>query len=354
MKTHLCLAAFAAAVFCAQGVRAQEDVPSYRVLECESGCPQITAPVKLSHEVPHFPLGQNTFLGATGGILDVSFTIGKDGHVKDVIVERRIGPASFEDAALAVMQGWLYTPAMQNGVPVEDNERTRFTFLGWGAARPEIETAYKKAIDLHEAGKLDEALAALGAISAREDLNLFERSMTAYAAALIYVEKGDYANALEQSRVAMIANGRALPKSVRADATRLEIKLEAANGNAAEAFTWYKTLTDQHMLTSNDPSTPLIDKLHARVDAPEPLVTDAKIQPELHTPLWHHTLARRTFAFSALKGKLNGFDLRCKHNRIQSPVSDTAQWTVPSSWSDCEIYVQGAPDSTFQFVELKS
>ena len=112
-------------------------------------------------------------------------------------------------------------------------------------------------------------------------------------------------------------------------------------------------MKDDDLLARDDPVTPLIAKLHAMVDGSEPIVTEASVEAQDHTPFWQHTLVRRTFAFAAIKGKLDGFDLRCKHDRIVSPVSDTAQWTVPKSWSECTVYVTGTEGTTFQFVELK-
>jgi TonB-like protein len=333
---------------------ATEDIPPYTVLECESGCPQVTPAARLQHELPHYLDTLGGFRHPPGALLDVSYTIGTDGHVKDIVVERRIGRIGFEAEVRGVMSGWTFTPAMVGGVPVEENERTRITFYTFSRnARDEITDAYKKAVALNDAGKSDESLTALRAIEAQDDLNFFERCMVAYTMALIDVQKGEYYDALDQSRIATLDQARHLDKRVRGDAIRMQIKLEAANGNPSEAFAWYKILQDDHDVSVDDASTALVDKLHAQIDGPDPMVTEAKVAPESVTPVWQHTLSRRTFAFSAVKGKLDRFDLRCKNNHIQSAVSDTAQWTVPKSWRDCELYVTGKPDTTFQFVELK-
>ncbi|HEX3672987.1 MAG TPA: energy transducer TonB [Rhizomicrobium sp.] len=344
---------FVAILFAATAMA--DDIPSYQVLECESGCPQITPPVKVSHENPPYPANQVGFRNVVGAMVDASYTIGTDGHVKNIVIVRLVGPQDFADTVTLTLQGWEFEPAKANGQPVEQNETARFLFEGPALhhASDAVIAEYKKAMALIESGKTAEGVAALKAIAAEPELNFFERCMVAYSLALLDVQAANYPDALSQMNVATVRGGLYLADAVRADALRLQIRLEAANGDTAEAFGWYETLRREKFDVSGDETAQLIARLHAMIHAPDPLVTEAKMDTSFPQPYWRHTLMRRAFAFSAIKGKLDGFDLICAHNHIQSAVSDTAQWTVPKSWSHCQVAVTGSADATFQFIELR-
>ena len=56
----------------------------------------------------------------------VSFTIGKDGKVKDIVVQQSSGAVAVDEAAKSCVAGRLYTPAMKNGQPVEFQTTAHF------------------------------------------------------------------------------------------------------------------------------------------------------------------------------------------------------------------------------------
>ena len=76
----------------------------------------ITPPVKVRDVPPVFPPGPVD----SGGIVILEGTIGTDGRVQNAKILRGAsdGPA-FDEAALAALERWLYTPALLNGQPVE-------------------------------------------------------------------------------------------------------------------------------------------------------------------------------------------------------------------------------------------
>ena len=61
----------------------------------------------------------------------VSFKIAKDGTVTDVVVQQSSGAVAVDEAAKSCIAGWLYTPAMKNGQPVEFSTTGHFE---WKAA----------------------------------------------------------------------------------------------------------------------------------------------------------------------------------------------------------------------------
>lgn len=334
---------------------ADEDIPAYKVLTCESKCPVVTPAVPIDKPQPTYPSQDLGRLDVyTEAQVDVRFTIGSDGVVKNASVERLIGPPEFGDRALAAVNLYKYQPATEDGHPVEQNRRIRFYFQVSNpivGARAKVASAYRNAVQLDKDRKPDEAIAALKVIIGQQRLNFYERTMVAYVLAAIYVDEKNNALALEQIRDATLKEGRFLDPHTQENAIRLRINLEAANGEFAEAFAWFDILKKHVTIGDDDPSAKLVGRLHGMLDGNTTLVLDAAISPDAAAPAWQHTLLRRSFSFEAIAGKLDKFEMRCDRHGIESAVSDKANWTVPKSWSGCVIYVSGTPGTKFQFIE---
>jgi len=333
---------------------ADEDIPAYRVLTCEVKCPQRVEAKLLDPSRPAYPASE--IPNAAEALVDVSYTIGTDGGTKGAMIEQLIGAQPFADAVLAAVAGRRYQPATEDGKPVEQNARIRFLFSVGGLsrfARGNTSSNYRAAIALEQGGDAAGAVAALNAIEAKPDLNLYERTMVAFALAGAEVKAGDDAAALDAVRIATISGGSFLDYRTRERALRLRIELEAQAGQPAEAFAWFQILEKTVTVAADDHEAQLVAQLHAAIDTPAPLAMVAAIPQLPHEAFWQHTLLRRTFAFSQIQGKLDDFDLRCDQHGIESPVSDKAEWNVPKSWTGCVLYVHGAAGTKFEFVELQ-
>jgi protein TonB len=69
----------------------------------------------------------------TEGWVEVSFTVGSDGHVKDPFVIGANPARVFNDAALRAVANWTFDPRLENGKPVEQHIKSRIEFkLGAG------------------------------------------------------------------------------------------------------------------------------------------------------------------------------------------------------------------------------
>lgn len=333
---------------------ADEDIPAYKVLKCEfKGCPNITPPVALDTPKPVFP----AYIARmhVEAMVDIRYTVDKEGEVTNEKVEQLLGPQIFADRALAALAGRKFKPATENGKPVSANTRTRFMFRirGEKGARRAVASNFDRAMSLAKEGNTIEAATALRSIAAESELNFYERTMVSYALAMLYVQSKDYGNALDQIHSATIADGYYLDSRSREQALRLRVALEEQEGQWAEAFAWFDILKKNATVAADDPMAALIAKLHASIEAPQPLAFDVEI-PRTPEATWQHTLLRRTFGFAQINGKLDGFELRCDAHGIESVVSENAQWTVPKSWTGCMIYVKGQPNATFRFLEAHS
>jgi len=334
---------------------AQVDIPSFTVLTCEKDCPPVTKAVVRTPGHVNYPLIRDP---ETGGFIeamvDVDFTIGTDGLAKDVVVEDLLGPKKFADAAVDGTSRFVFDPATEGGKPVEENRRLRFLFRipgGPPGARTRVREAYVAAEGLVTKGKPSEAIAAFQAIEDRTDLNLYERCMVAFALADAQFRAKDFWSARHAIRIATINNGELLGKESVTNAIRLRIRLEALNGDFAEAFAWFEILGKKAEIAADDPDKKLVDRMHALIDGPDSLSAKGRIPDEGLPVFWQHTLLKRSFEFHEVAGSLEKFELHCARHSILSPVSDKANWTVPARWSGCYVNVYGKPGTTFSLFE---
>lgn len=335
---------------------ADDDIPAFEVLTCEKDCPPFTRAVLLDNPGVHYPEAYNRRVEFVEAMVDIDFIIAVDGSVKDVVVETLLGPQAFADAALQAIGGRKYRPATEGGKPVEECHRARFMFTMPGVTHPggraEMVNDYRKAVGLAKENKLGEAVAAMRAISAQPELNLYERTMAGYALAIMEQQSGDALAARDAVRIATLNRGRYLDQQSVDGAIRLRIHLEAMSGEFAESFAWFDILKARGPVASDDPEAVLVAKLHGAIAAPQPLAMRARIPAQGTPAFWQHTLLRRSFEFHDVAGKLDSFILRCQRHGIRSVISGKANWTIPAGWSGCFINVTGAPGSTFMFVEV--
>lgn len=327
-----------------------QELPSYSALSCEGACPTVTPARRVTG--PHVTYDGATMQGE--GVVDVSFTIGTDGHVKDPIVEQATGGGVFIKAAEDALAHDVYEPATENGKPVEANRQMRFMYVPGAAglqenSRPSTEQAYKDAV----AKQSDPAaaIAALKAIGAQGGLNLHEAAMVSGAQAQIEATSGDIGDAVRDSQKAVIDGGGMLNAEESEQQLRLNIILEARAGQYANAFPVFEALKHvAHGVPDDAPEARLIAGLHADLASSKPLWSNAKIT-DPPDGVWTHTMLRRSFGFANIKGAIGKFHLRCDTHGIEAAVNDSSTWTIPASWSGCIILVEGTPGTTFQFGE---
>ena len=67
---------------------------------------------------------------------------------------------------------------------------------------------------------------------------------------------------------------------------------------------------------------------------------------------WNHNLARNKFSITNIQGDLHKLDVRCDNKRHIYTVNDATEWTIPPSWGQCQVLVEGDKGSKFTLVEL--
>jgi TonB family protein len=330
------------------------DITTYHALSCELDCPQHVPAKPLAGLQPSYPSPDAA--KHQEGFVDLSFVVGTDGHATNPIVEQVVGSKALLDAALAALKLADYQPATDDGKPVAENRRYRFFFEG-PAGNADLRDAFDKdygaASALADDNRIAEAISKLKGIAANSPIDIQELLLVAYTLAQLDTRTGDYASALKDIRIATIDGGAQLTSETREKAFRLRLELEAQAGELIDFLATFDTLqkVSDSPLLAGDPDVALAARLHAQTDTLSSVSVTGRILSDGGEPHWQHTLLHRTFGFSDLTGTLAKFTLRCEDRSFQSSVIDKAQWNVPRGWADCVIYVYGAPDTTFKFVE---
>jgi TonB family protein len=342
--------------FAAGSVAHSEDaLPVPTLLPCVQTCAVSVKAEPIAHPSAHFPAAE---LGNYGpfveGFVDLRYTIGTDGRVRDVAVSRRIGPKDFADNAMDAVRSWTFKPAQADGKPVEQVSTVRFDFRVSGignGARFKIVKIVSQALAAVREDRLDDAQASLDQARDRAGLNYDELTMIAYAAAVLAYQRKDYLLARDEIGTATINAARNLDPGLLQPAIQMRIDIDLANGEMADALAWFGYLKKIAKVDENNPAGKRLAEARGRYDAATLIPISGRIPKQDDGDAWEHVLYRRTFGFANVVGKLESFQLSCDQQAIQSPITTTAEWHVPKNWSRCSVYVRGTSGTTFSLVE---
>lgn len=296
--------------------------------------------------------------GAEGWV-QMSFVIDESGKVQDPEVQDFGGDRSFKAAALRAIKQWEYSPAIKDGKPTEQCQslvRFDFTMGGKPGASRKFFTNYKKASKLVDEGDIEAAEVIVKKLHNRKENNRYEN-------AWLWSIDHKIANKTNDSKREIIALRRTIQSAVgHADEHRsfddkymayLHYRLFlllADKGSYAEALATSEKLAK----LNNGPAImeklqATIDKINAFLDSDQNLFIDKKMDADGRI---FHRLARNSFAFVDIKGKLDTVEVRCDTKREKYTVAEEHIWKLPASWGKCILMIEGDSEAQFALVEV--
>lgn len=339
------------------GAHAEEELPTIHTLPCHGVCANSTDAVGISQPKPAWPSQFLDEAAYVEGYVRLHYKIKTDGHVSDISVISVVGPKLFAERTVNAVKDWIYKPATLEGKVVEKCHTLLLIFnIGQWAqrgARPAIAQAYEKAIRSAKDEKWDEAQAILTEALSRPKLNLYERGMLANISSLLALGKADYWEAHRLSTEALNFSGKDLPRLVRRTLLQTRIKAASMLGDIVDALDAADEFKSEGF-DAADLIVKYVGDVREKADAMPVFAMSVKIPETEQGESAYLSLYRRTFAFQDIKGSLSGFTLSCKQQAIASKITETAEWRVPKSWSECSILVRGAPGTTFKIVQANS
>jgi TonB family protein len=293
---------------------------------------------------PNYPTAAIS-AGKEGWVM-LSFVISPDGAVTEPMIEDSSGVQSFERAALRAVENWKYTPATQDGAPVEQAmTKTRIQFQledrTQGASAAFV-TRYRRIARFINERDFAAAAPLIAELEFGERTNLYEDAWFWWSK-YVYLSTSGSVDTVEMRRSLQRAIGYEqeylTPEQFVAAAERLVV-LHAQALDISAAIATFERLRDAKTARRADTYEQAVanlqgsyERMLAIINGEDHLVTTGTVG---EFDYWVHELLRRSFSLADISGRLDVLDIRCERGtrRYQAVPIDTV-WTVPLSWGDC-------------------
>ena len=315
----------------------------------------------LDRRNPTYP--QAALSSGKEGWVVLSFVVSPAGEVTEPMIEDSSGVEAFERAALRSIEGWKYTPATQDGQPVEQAMvKTMIVFALQdnpdGGASSAFVSKYRRIARLINDGDFAAAEPLITELEFGERKNLYEDAWFWWSK-YVYLSASGSSDTAEMLRCLQRAVGYEreylAPDQFVAAAERLMVA-HARALDASAAIATFERLRDAKTARRSDNYEgaianlqPAYDRLVELVNGEQILATKAAVG---EFDYWVHDLLRRSFSLADISGRLDVLDIRCERGtrRYHAVPADTI-WTVPQSWGKCGAYIKGERGTTFAFQE---
>lgn len=308
--------------------------------------------------VPKYPRGAARM--GREGWAKLSFVIEKDGSVSNILVMDTVGHKAFAKKAIQALKKWKYSPALENGKPVQQcNTAVQLDFLmspdsprnpgGPTIVSQKFFRIYRTAIKALDDKDLELAKEKINKI---DHLKVWKLADASYANLL----KAKYANLINNDKDELMYLNSSLSRRTKTfdDDTYFFIlqQIYALNIKLNHFSKAYSTLTEILSLEKAKPDLDVYKQHKAKLDAYINSDKDIIINGDLaDKPFWFYTLLRNSFSLVKLTGDIRELDIRCANKRHVFSVGENSTWDIPKKWQKCSVYVKGDKNSTFKLVE---
>lgn len=319
-----------------------------------------TMAVALERRPPGYPL--NAAERSLEGWVAVSYVVKTDGSVGDALVHDSNGVPALERAALKAVRRWRFEPATLAGRPVEQCHTKAVVLFevdlgGERGARAGFKSSYKEALAQIDDGRIDEATRLVEALSAKQNLNLYESSRLAILRSMLSEARGDGRTRLEQLQRAVVGGGSYLEPSIYESVLKVVFTLEAEQQRYADALVTFAKLEKLAGAAGVDPALRVVaDQIGALKASDQAFAVRGEIPPSPEASdgqgVWSYTPLRGHPGLGSLDGDLDRVELRCDfQRRVVRNVAPGHAWTIPPDAGDCTLFVIGTPGARFEIVE---
>ncbi|WP_218311202.1 energy transducer TonB [Alteromonas antoniana] len=313
---------------------------------------QTATPVERAN--PRYP-AEAARTGSEGWVT-MSYVINEEGAVEDVIVDDYSGHKAFRHEAVRALKRWKFDPAMKNGAPTEQcHQAIRIDFLledNTGAKRSFIR-AYREIEGLLSEEKFALADEKMAKLEAKRNFNRYESTY-------FYTLDGKLARRLNDvqrelnsySKALNSANQSEFEDAFKADLIRQIFALEVNFGYYALALESFDKLLELDGAEAYRAElAPVVEEINALIESKSPMSIALAVKD---SGSQFYTLTRNQFGFSYIDGDLDSVEVRCESHREKFTVAENFIWSIPQSWGQCRVLIQGEPGTTFELVEVNN
>jgi len=288
------------------------------------------------------------------GWVRLSYVVKEDGSVDLPIIEDSSGLKSFEKAAKRAVKLWKFDPATRNGETIEQCQNSvqldfKMNKTTHGASRQFVRQ-YRKIIKLINDKDLVEAKNALAELENKPRQNFYEDNFFFSVKASYFQAIGDQRQELLNLKKLIPVGKYYLPKEAYVYSVVRAFQLALLNNELSSTLYYYDKLKQFDEKNERVTAlTPYIEKINELINSTDHLFVKAQINEREH---WNHYLARKSFTFTNVEGKLDSVDIRCDNHYSSYPLEQQKEWQIPARWGKCQLFVKGEQGATFDLVEL--
>ncbi|WP_111979795.1 energy transducer TonB [Algibacillus agarilyticus] len=284
----------------------------------------------------------------------LNFVIDEQGEVSNILVGENSGSEDITKAAVQAVQKWQYTPAMEDGKPVQQCANSVFLSFKMGDKRTKglpakFRRLYKNALQAKSDEDYEELENLLEKMKSNKYQHLSENSYYHLLAADYAKLKGDKHSQVQHLQSVMhsleLLVNEKQKLSVLYQVFDLQIQLKRYN-------TAYKTYKKLIKLPA---AKPYLDELKTTIEKIDGIVASnqsftyhGNIKDKRY---WQLNMSRKEFSLTDVNGELSKLELRCANKHHVYTIKDRSTWKIPAGWDQCRLFVFGEPNASFNVTE---
>ena len=284
-----------------------------------------------------------------------SFIIEKDGSVSNVITQETSGSKDITLAAKKAIMKWQYQPAIENGEPIQQCANSVQLSFKMHKQKNGTNGATKRFRSLYN--KTKSALAEKDYTEVKQLLVKFEKIKYMHLSENNFLQllSAQYASDIDDPALQLSHLNKVLFSSDPENNQQLvsllkqkfilQIKLNQLKA-AYSTFKYLKKIAGDETYLAD--YQVLIERMDEFVKSEKALVVSGDIRSNDY---WRYALVRNEFTLSNITGKLTKMDIRCANKRHVYSIESNNTWTIPDTWQQCNVYIFGENNTTFNLVE---
>lgn len=299
---------------------------------------------------PKYPIGAAR--QSREGWTRLSFVVNEEGHVNDVLLLESSGSADFDRESIRAVKKWKYSPALENGQPIEQcMNSVRMNFKMGGettvGTSKKFKRYYKKALAFMESKDYNNMMLTLDKIKAMKNRHLSENNYYHLFLADHYKKMNQPDKELEHLN--KVSTHAGLSDKLSFSVLYRRYNRQVTTNRFSSAIRTYKELIEsenaQQYKAQLEQSLQDITKF---IESPQDIIVSGDMGTN---DFWRHSLVRNSFSLASIEGALHKLDVRCANKRHIYTVEDNNTWNIPSTWKNCSIFLYGDDNATFKVVE---
>ncbi len=291
-----------------------------------------------------------------------TYNVDVEGRVNDIKIVESNGLESLNDALIRHLESQVYEPATLNGHAVaQRGEFGRSTFILTGAPRAADRTfyrRYKRARSAIAEGKLDDAQSLLQELAQVKERGLYEELY------LQFLYSGYFELAGDQERAYAHAQ-RVLHFDQPGDSRFVEQRyfipyLVSSYQYELSSMMLGDAMASAAKLNAIAPAEEVVQEVvnHAQQIAEKAEAMKHSMNGSIPAPVYggenarlRVALLKKELELSEVTGEIEAIAVRCDRGMKAFEPSAGFTWTIPDSWEECALVIEGKVGSTFRLTE---